>query len=239
MKAAGRQARLRARDRRARLRDHRSHERPPRASGFGPHVPRPQQSAQGRRQGRRHRRAADPARRRRRRHRAQAPAPSTTSRPSRWSPITAQWAATGDAGRRAAARSAAPAASTRSPRARWRRSREGEAWKSRARYSSSPARRRASAKARRACWWPTAPRSCWPTCRKSAAQAIAAELGQTFVRCDVTQEADGRRVVEAAIGAGQADGPGQLRRHRAGGAHRRQDRRRTRSTCSPRSSRST
>jgi NAD(P)-dependent dehydrogenase (short-subunit alcohol dehydrogenase family) len=34
-------------------------------------------------------------------------------------------------------------------------------------------------------------------------QAIAAELGQTFVRCDVTQEADGRRVVDAAKGLGE------------------------------------
>ena len=37
-------------------------------------------------------------------------------------------------------------------------------------------------------------------------QAIAAELGQTFVRCDVTQEADGRRVVEAAKGLGKLMG---------------------------------
>jgi len=37
-------------------------------------------------------------------------------------------------------------------------------------------------------------------------QAIAAELGQTFVRCDVTQEADGRRVVEAATKLGKLMG---------------------------------
>jgi len=37
-------------------------------------------------------------------------------------------------------------------------------------------------------------------------QAIAAELGQLFVRCDVTQEADGRRVVEAAQGLGKLMG---------------------------------
>jgi len=37
-------------------------------------------------------------------------------------------------------------------------------------------------------------------------QAIAAELGQTFVRCDVTQEADGRRVVEAATRLGKLMG---------------------------------
>ena len=37
-------------------------------------------------------------------------------------------------------------------------------------------------------------------------QAIAAELGQVFVRCDVTQEADGRRVVDAAKGLGKLMG---------------------------------
>jgi NAD(P)-dependent dehydrogenase (short-subunit alcohol dehydrogenase family) len=37
-------------------------------------------------------------------------------------------------------------------------------------------------------------------------QAVAAELGQAFVRCDVTQEADGRRVVEAATGLGKLMG---------------------------------
>src|ERR1700748_2425197 len=37
-------------------------------------------------------------------------------------------------------------------------------------------------------------------------QAIAAELGQTFVRCDVTQEADGRRVVDAAKALGKLMG---------------------------------
>jgi NAD(P)-dependent dehydrogenase (short-subunit alcohol dehydrogenase family) len=37
-------------------------------------------------------------------------------------------------------------------------------------------------------------------------QAIAAELGQTFVRCDVTQEADGRRVVQAATQLGKLMG---------------------------------
>jgi NAD(P)-dependent dehydrogenase (short-subunit alcohol dehydrogenase family) len=37
-------------------------------------------------------------------------------------------------------------------------------------------------------------------------QAIAAELGQAFVRCDVTQEADGRRVVEAATRLGKLMG---------------------------------
>src|SRR4051794_37057091 len=37
-------------------------------------------------------------------------------------------------------------------------------------------------------------------------QAVAAELGQVFVRCDVTQEADGRRVVETATGLGKLVG---------------------------------
>jgi len=37
-------------------------------------------------------------------------------------------------------------------------------------------------------------------------QAVAAELGQTFVRCDVTQEADGRRVVVAATALGKLMG---------------------------------
>src|SRR6478736_1658571 len=37
-------------------------------------------------------------------------------------------------------------------------------------------------------------------------QAVAAELGGTFVRCDVSQEADGKRVVEAARGLGKLMG---------------------------------
>ena len=45
-------------------RDHRAHERPARACAERPHLPRQVQSAQGRRQGRRHRRGPDPARRR-------------------------------------------------------------------------------------------------------------------------------------------------------------------------------
>ena len=59
-----RQARLRARDRRALRRHRRAHERPPLARGLGPHLPRQVQSAQGGGHRRRHRRAADPARRR-------------------------------------------------------------------------------------------------------------------------------------------------------------------------------
>jgi NAD(P)-dependent dehydrogenase (short-subunit alcohol dehydrogenase family) len=37
-------------------------------------------------------------------------------------------------------------------------------------------------------------------------QAVAKELGQTFVRCDVTQDADGRRAVAAAVGLGKLMG---------------------------------
>jgi len=37
-------------------------------------------------------------------------------------------------------------------------------------------------------------------------QAVAKEIGATFVRCDVSQEADGRRVVEAARGLGKLMG---------------------------------
>ena len=44
--------------------DHRAHERAPLAPGVGPHLPRQVQSPEGRGQGRRHGRAADPARRR-------------------------------------------------------------------------------------------------------------------------------------------------------------------------------
>ncbi len=44
--------------------DHRAHERPPRARRVGAHLSRQVQSAEGRRQGRRHRRGPDPARRR-------------------------------------------------------------------------------------------------------------------------------------------------------------------------------
>ena len=56
--------RLRAGDRRAGRGNHRPHERAPRAPGLRPHLPREVQPAQGRGQGRRHRRAAGAARRR-------------------------------------------------------------------------------------------------------------------------------------------------------------------------------
>ena len=63
-------------------------------------------------------------------------------------------------------------------------------------------------------------------------EAIASEIGGAFVKCDVSQEADGQAVVAAAAGAGQADGPGQLRRHRAGREDRRQERRAPPGACS-------
>ena len=70
-------------------------------------------------------------------------------------------------------------------------------------------------------------------------QAVAAEIGGVFVKCDVSQEADGQAAVAAAAGAGQADGPGQLRRHRAGGQDRGQGRRAPAGAPSPRRSPST
>ena len=59
--------------------------------------------------------------------------------------------------------------------------------------------------------------------KADAGDAHAASLGAAahFVKCDVTQEADGQAVVDAALAAGQAARPGQLRRHR----HRPEDRR--------------
>ncbi len=38
-------------------------------------------------------------------------------------------------------------------------------------------------------------------------QALAQELGATFVRCDVSQEADGQAVVAAATAKGDAQAP--------------------------------
>ena len=56
-------------------------------------------------------------------------------------------------------------------------------------------------------------------------EAWPREIGGVFVKCDVSQEADGQAAVAAATVAGQADGPGQLRRHRAGRQDRGQGRR--------------
>ena len=39
-----------------------------------------------------------------------------------------------------------------------------------------------------------------------AGQKLAQELGQTYVHCDVTQEADAQKVVEAATGLGKLFG---------------------------------
>ena len=107
MKDAGVRDRLRARDRCAGQRNHRAHERPPRARGFGPHLSRQVQSAQGRGQGRRHRRTADPARRRQGRNRARSVSRSTTSRPRRWSGTTASGPTAAPPARRSTARSTA------------------------------------------------------------------------------------------------------------------------------------
>ena len=118
MKAAGVQARLRAGNRRAVRGHRRAHERPPLASGLGPHLPRQVQSAQGRRQGRRHRRAADPARRRQGRNRQEAPARSTPPRPGRWWTTTPAGPRPTRPTRPSTAPSAAPARWKKSPRAR-------------------------------------------------------------------------------------------------------------------------
>jgi nucleoside-diphosphate-sugar epimerase len=70
-------------------------------------------------------------------------------------------------------------------------------------------------------------------------EAVAKRDRRRFVKCDVSQEADGQAVVAKPRLAGQADGPGQLRRHRAGGEDRGQGRRPQRWRCSPRPSPST
>ena len=70
-------------------------------------------------------------------------------------------------------------------------------------------------------------------------EAVAKEIGGAFVKCDVSQEADGQAVVAKARVAGQADGPGQLRRHRARRPRPSARTARTRWRCSPRPSRST
>ena len=174
--------------------------------------------------------AADPARRRQGRDRAQAPARSTRARPGRWSTTTPHWAASGDAQAPRYRRISGTGRSTRSPRAPGgagaEPARTGAApWTSQARSSSSPAAPRAWAKARRACWPRNGAKVVIADLQAERGQAVAAEIGGAFVKCDVSQEADGQAVVAAATGAGQADGPGQLRRHRAGRQDRGQGRR--------------
>ena len=108
----------------------------------------------------------------------------------------------------------------RDHRARARRARlnrkETAPWTSQARSSSSPAARRASAKARRGCSPRMAARSSSPTCRPSAARRSRPRSAAAFVRCDVAP--GGRRPGRRRRGARarQAGRPGQLRRHRAG-----------------------
>ena len=112
-------------------------------------------------------------------------------------------------------------------------------WTSRARSSSSPAARPASAKARRACWPADGAKVVIADMQVDKGEAVAREIGGAFVKCDVSQEADGQAVVAKAVSHGQADGPGQLRRHRA--RRKRPSARTARTTwaCSPRPSWST
>ena len=222
-----RQARRRARDRRARRSHHRAHERPPRARGLGPHLPRQVQPAQGGRQGRRDRRRPDPARRRQGRDGAQAP----RGLPEPDAPAGRVLLEVGRhrrrRARRATARSAAPAASTRSPRARWPRWPEGSDSHGHRRQGLHRHRRRLGPGRRHGAHAGRARRQGRrsPTCRPTRARRSRKELGGAFVKCDVSQEADGQAAVAAAADARQAGRPGQLRRHRAGREDRRQGRR--------------
>ena len=73
--------------------------------------------------------------------------------------------------------------------------------------------------------------------------ALAADIGGAFAQVDVTDTEQIKAAVEMAGELGPLPRPGQLRRHRSGGAHRRPRRRpttpRTTSTPTRRSSRST
>ena len=145
------------------------------ASRLRAHLSRALQSAEGRRQGRRHRRGADPARRRPRGDGARSGSRSTSGRPGRWSSTTSAGRRRASPARRPIDASAASAASRRSARGRSPRSpesatKETQPWKSQARYSSSPAARPASAKARRGCSPSTAPRSSSPISRPTRAR---------------------------------------------------------------------
>ena len=51
--------------------------------------------------------------------------------------------------------------------------------------------------------------------QRETGQRVAADIGGQFVACDVSQEAEGRAVVNAATTLGRL-GLDQLRRHRAG-----------------------
>ena len=73
------------------------------------------------------------------------------------------------------------------------------------RYSSSPAAHRAWAKARHACWPPGRHRGhCRHAGRKG--EAVAREIGGAFVKCDVSNEADGQAVVAKAVSLGKLVG---------------------------------
>jgi NAD(P)-dependent dehydrogenase (short-subunit alcohol dehydrogenase family) len=78
-------------------------------------------------------------------------------------------------------------------------------WTSRARSSSSPAAHPASAKARRACW----PPGRQGRHRRHAGRqgrSRRREIGGAFVKCDVSQEADGQAVVAKAVSMGKLMG---------------------------------
>jgi adenylate kinase family enzyme len=235
--------------------------------GLGPHLPRQVQPAQGGGQGRRDRRAADPARRRQGRDGAQAPGGLPAARPARWSTTTRPGPPPATRRRRATPASAAPGRSTRSPpRAlacrRWapdghpRCGRfvftridvyvnvnhprtQSTTWTSQARSSSSPAAASGLGEG---------------TARMLAANGgkvviadLQVERGQAVAAGDrrpvrqVRRQPGSRRPGRGGRrhGDGQADGAGQLRRHRAGDQDRGQGRRPPAGGCSARPSRST
>ena len=74
-------------------------------------------------------------------------------------------------------------------------------WTSQARSSSSPAALRASARARHACSRPTAAKVVIADLQveRGEAQSPSRHSVVVFVKCDVSQEADGQAVVAAAL----------------------------------------
>ena len=75
----------------------------------------------------------------------------------------------------------------------------GTPWTSQARSSSSPAALRASAKARRACWPRNGAKVVIADLQVDKGEALAGEIGGAFVKCDVSQEADGQAAVAKAV----------------------------------------
>ena len=181
LKLNGVEARLRARDRRARQRHHRAHERAPGASRLRPHLSPALQPAEGRGQGRRHRRGADPARRRPRGDGEEAARGLPAADPAAGRVLPALGGSRASPARPPIDASAASAASRRSARGRSPRSPESsketqKPWKSQARSSSSPAALPASAKARRGCSPSTA--------AKVVVADLQADQGQTVAARD-------------------------------------------------------